>query len=103
VLQESVSNKWPGNIRELEHTIERIMLLTNGKIITNLHLFKPITSETIHIVVDEFHPKSLADNERELIMKTLKYTNGRIWGENGAAMLLHILPSTLKARMKKLE
>jgi formate hydrogenlyase transcriptional activator len=84
--------------------IERTMLLTHhGKIITNLHLSKPITSETIHIVVDEFRPKSLTYNERELIIKILKYTNGKIRGENGAAVLLHILQTTLERRMKNLE
>jgi len=69
MLQELVANKWPCNIRELEHTIERSMLLTNGKITTNLHLSKPIASETIHVVIEEFRPKSLADNEIELIIR----------------------------------
>lgn len=102
VLEELVTNNWPGNIRELEHTIERSMLLTSGKIIDSLNLQKnnlldiPITAKA------GFEPKTLADTEKELIVQTLKHTNGRIRGKGCAAELLHILPTTLEARMKKL-
>ncbi|MVT42096.1 hypothetical protein GO495_16005 [Chitinophaga oryziterrae] len=45
---------------------------------------------------------SLADAEREAIIRVLKYCNGRIRGPHGAADILDIKPTTLEARMKKL-
>jgi transcriptional regulator with GAF, ATPase, and Fis domain len=100
-MEELVANDWPGNIRELEHTIERSMLLTSGKTITNLHLSKPVIIEAPPSKTT-FSPKTLANNEKELIVRTLKHTRGKIRGAGGAAELLDILPTTLEARMKKL-
>jgi transcriptional regulator with GAF, ATPase, and Fis domain len=100
-MDELVSNDWPGNVRELEHTIERSMLLTTGKTITALNLSKPVITESVR-VKKGFEPKKLADNEKELILQTLKHTKGKIRGTGGAAELLDILPTTLEARMKKL-
>jgi transcriptional regulator with GAF, ATPase, and Fis domain len=37
-LQDLVAYHWPGNIRELEHLIERSILLTTGKHITKIDL-----------------------------------------------------------------
>jgi DNA-binding NtrC family response regulator len=100
-MEELMSNDWPGNIRELEHTIERSMLLTTGKTITNLNLSKSVYIETAP-AKKGFQPKKLAENEKDLILNTLKFTKGKIRGKNGAAELLDILPTTLEARMKKL-
>jgi len=103
VLDELVSADWPGNIRELEHTIERSMLLTNGTVITSLNLPNSIIASVNEAgLLEAFHPVSLADHERELILKTLKYTKGKIRGKLCAAELLDIQPTTLEARMKKL-
>ena len=51
-------------------------------------------------VPDKITP--LDDREREYIIKVLQFTGGKIYGEDGAAVLLGINPSTLRARMKKL-
>jgi formate hydrogenlyase transcriptional activator len=40
--------------------------------------------------------------EREHILRTLRATGWRIDGDNGAARLLGLNPSTVRARMKKL-
>jgi transcriptional regulator with GAF, ATPase, and Fis domain len=45
--------------------------------------------------------KSLAELERDHILQVLKHTNWKIHGENGAADLLDINPSTLRGRMRK--
>ncbi len=38
--------QWPGNIRELQHTLERIVLLGEGQFVTRVALDKAIESET---------------------------------------------------------
>jgi formate hydrogenlyase transcriptional activator len=46
--------------------------------------------------------KSLAEIEREHILRALQQTNWQIQGDDGAAALLDINPSTLRGRMRKL-
>ncbi|MFH2045984.1 MAG: helix-turn-helix domain-containing protein [Pseudomonadota bacterium] len=38
----------------------------------------------------------------QAIVKALKMANGRVGGENGAAKILEINPSTLRTKMRKL-
>ena len=45
---------------------------------------------------------SLEENQRQHIIRALRYTNGRVTGPNGAGKLLDINGKTLFARMKKL-
>jgi transcriptional regulator with GAF, ATPase, and Fis domain len=47
-------------------------------------------------------PLNISDVEREHILKILKKTDWRIEGNNGAASLLDLNPSTLRSRMQKL-
>ena len=44
---------------------------------------------------------SLAEMERRAILETLKRTGGKIYGANGAAMLLGVKPTTLYGKMRK--
>jgi formate hydrogenlyase transcriptional activator len=46
--------------------------------------------------------KTLEEMERNQILKTLSETRRRIEGKDGAAEILGLHPSTLKARMHKL-
>lgn len=45
--------------------------------------------------------KALADLERDHILKVLRQTGWRIEGKSGAAAILELNPSTLRARMRK--
>ena len=85
---------WPGNIRELKNIIERSMILSTG---TDLQISE-IESET----TTELANLSLKDVERNHILKVLNTANWRIRGDNGAAEILGLKPTTLEARMKKL-
>jgi len=44
--------------------------------------------------------KEMANHERMLIERALAETQGRVSGPGGAAMILHLPPSTLSAKMK---
>ena len=92
---------WPGNIRELEHLIERSVLLAKGTIIDEISI-PAIQKKEIIAVSKTFPMKTIDENERDYIIEVLKKCNGRIWGMGGAAELLNIPPSTLKSKMKKL-
>ena len=97
-IQELTTYPWPGNIRELEHSIERAVLITEGNTVPTLHL----AVSSVASAPPVFAPKQLDDLEREHIYATLQYCQGRIRGSGGAAKLLGIHPNTLDARIKKL-
>jgi len=101
-IKEMQAYHWPGNIRELEHVIERAAIESEGGTIRNLGLLKRPEGELTVMINPSFQLKSYADGERELIMNTVRYCNGRIRGTGGAAQLLQVKATTLEARMKKL-
>ena len=100
-LEEMLQYNWPGNIRELEHLIERSLLMTRGTIIKEIYLPKSDVHQK-SVRKDEESIKSFAQNEREYILSILKKSNGKVRGPGGAAELLDLPPSTLQSKMKKL-
>ncbi|TDO24304.1 sigma 54-interacting response regulator [Pedobacter duraquae] len=92
---------WPGNIRELEHLIERSMLMANGTEITEIDLPTPSTSAFAE-VGDNFKAKTMEEMERDHIMRVLKMCNGKVYGPGGAAEVLNIPSTTLNSKIKKL-
>ncbi len=90
-------NTWPGNIRELEHVIERAVILSQG---TELELSDWMPRS---IPLPESGPAvTLEEVERAHILAVLHQTNWRVSGEKGAAKILGLNATTMEARMKKL-
>ena len=86
---------WPGNVRELESIIERAVILCPGPVLhlaDKLEIPTPLSSSM----------RTLEETERNQILKILSETRWRIEGNNGAAAILGLHPSTLRARMHKL-
>lgn len=101
VARNMAAYNWPGNIRELEHLIERYVLLAKGNIIEDISL--PALNRTqVNVSTEEKQTKSIHENEREYILSILKKSRGKIYGPGGAAELLNIPPTTLSSKMKKL-
>jgi len=100
-MAELMSYEWPGNIRELENVIERCVLLAKGNWIEHVALpaGKP---KVISEKAEEVRLKTIFENERDYIIEVLAKCNGRIRGEDGAAAILKIPPTTLGSKMKKL-
>ncbi|MGH9437055.1 MAG: sigma 54-interacting transcriptional regulator, partial [Terriglobia bacterium] len=71
---------WPGNVRELEHFIERAVILTSGSILR----VPPLASKLRH-KPDPVPADTLAEAEREHILRILRETNGILSGPRGAA------------------
>ncbi len=87
---------WPGNVRELESVLERAAILCSGRVLKladRLEISSPSVSSTI---------RTLEEVERSQIQKILSETRWRIEGKDGAAAILGLHPSTLRARMHKL-
>lgn len=93
--------EWPGNIRELEHLVERSMLMTSGPEIIEIDL--PTTSSPVFAGADDnSRIKTMEEMERDHIMTILKMCKGKIYGPGGAAEILNIPSTTLNSKIKKL-
>jgi chemotaxis protein methyltransferase CheR len=101
---------WPGNVRELRNVIERAVIISQG---SQLHVADDLNMQAIDLDVDEPLPpevfvdsfqsaETLEQNEYNLILRTLKNVHWKLEGPGGAAELLHINPSTLRSKMRKL-
>ncbi|KUJ61328.1 hypothetical protein AR687_14065 [Flavobacteriaceae bacterium CRH] len=100
-LQQMMTYDWPGNIRELEHIVQRAILLNGDSVIKEVPLpgFSKNSGEE---KPQEFVIQSIHENERDYITYILKRCKGKISGKGGAAEILNIPASTLYSKMKKL-
>lgn len=97
VMDMLVQFDWPGNIRQLEHVIQRSVIISPEPY---FHLSSLKTEEPEKPQVGNF--LSLMENERQHIEEALQRTRGKIHGPLGAAEILQVNPSTLTSRLKKL-
>jgi transcriptional regulator with GAF, ATPase, and Fis domain len=108
VLDALMQYDWPGNVRELENIIERgIIVSTSNVLEAGDWLPKTIlqASPASPATTSSSEPSqnsSLEHVERNHILEVLNTTRWKIRGENGAARILNLNPTTLEARMKKL-
>ena len=94
VMEQLKQYHWPGNIRELENILERAMILSRSSTLVIEKLKTPDHAPK------EKRP-TLADHERDYIIKVLDQTLWRINGPKGAARILDMHPETLRTRMRK--
>ena len=106
---------WPGNIRDLQNTIERAAVLANGsELVVDWELGPPAVggngSAGSQVSAAPAQPprsagaeaQSLEAIERAHIIAMLRKSRGVVEGPQGAAQLLEMNPSTVRFRMKKL-
>jgi DNA-binding NtrC family response regulator len=92
VLQEYT---WPGNVRQLKHLIEKVVILTNAP---------ALDAEDARQALEEVDPhekpiESLADAEAEQIRKVLAATGGN---KSRAAQILGIERKTLYRKLERM-
>jgi DNA-binding NtrC family response regulator len=93
---------WPGNVRELENAIERAVVLKSSGVIepTDLWYYERGVSGERAPGSDADEVKSLADAEREHIIRALRLFDGNIGKTSDA---LGIDRKTLRSKLKKYE
>lgn len=99
-LKMLMAHDWPGNIRELEHVMERSMLLSKSAVIKDILL--PDADGRIPAAEQISNIKTIAENERSHILSVLKRCGGKISGPAGAAKILGVPATTLNSKLKKL-
>ena len=96
---------WPGNIRELQNTIERAMLLAEGRALAGDDLrlgeIQMPGAARDHAAVVKIPPTGipLEDIERHALIEALKMSN---WVQKDAAELLSISPRVMNYKIKTL-
>jgi chemotaxis protein methyltransferase CheR len=88
--------QWPGNVRELENVLERAVINSSGP---KLRLVDELKKPQKDLTTPQ---KTLVEVERDHIVRTLEQTNWKVSGKNGAAEILGLNRSTLRARIRKL-
>ncbi|WP_218188213.1 helix-turn-helix domain-containing protein [Desulfosarcina cetonica] len=98
---------WPGNVRQLQNTLERASILSQGGLIEAKHVITGGAS------ADSFCMDSESRQERDSrlssfdqmvtihLKKALTLTGGKIYGKGGAAEILGMKPTTLQSKLKK--
>lgn len=85
--------KWPGNIRELQHAIEKAVIMCEGNTIKpSDFFFKTVTTTFID------RNETLEDMEKQMIKLALDHSNGNL---SAVATQLGITRQTLYNKMKK--
>ncbi len=87
---------WPGNVRELENVLERAMINSSGPKLRLVDELKKPLKDLSH------SQKTIEAVERDHILHVLDQTQWKVSGKNGAAEILGLNRSTLRARMRKL-
>ena len=87
---------WPGNVRELENVLERAIINSSGP---KLRLVDELKKQDKDLTSTK---KTLEQVERDHIVRVLEQTNWKVSGQGGAAEILGLNRSTLRARIRKL-
>jgi len=101
---------WPGNVRELENVIERQVITADGRLdfdLTGRDQDAGFGSSEDRTPPRHSGSQVMTDHEIQALEKTnliraLTATAGRVSGEDGAAAMLAMKPTTLASRLKKL-
>jgi formate hydrogenlyase transcriptional activator len=108
------AHSWPGNIRDLQNTIERAAILSGGELLrvdwpldagpqSCFAAVSPKEAASAPAAAPGSAPVcTLEELERQHFIAVLKKTRGVIEGPHGAARLLDLKPSTTRFRIKKL-
>ena len=94
-LERLEEHNWPGNIRELEHTIEKAVILNSGSTLTASSFSFPKTRDTS---APQNTPVTLEEMEQQMIEKALQASEGNL---SSVANQLGISRQTLYNKMKK--
>ena len=108
-LRRLQAYNWPGNVRELQNILERAVITSrDGRLNLDRALPESVNAMAGAVTndsstVQRVHTaKELEELERNNIIAALKSTEWKVAGENGAAQLLGVKPTTLSSRMKAL-
>jgi transcriptional regulator with GAF, ATPase, and Fis domain len=95
---------WPGNIRELQHVVERAVILSPPGGSLSFDVTAPATAASVPIAPDRAYRTEAEWRrlERDNLLAALGAAGGKVAGARGAAALLGVNPNTLASRLRAL-
>ncbi len=107
-VQQLQKHDWPGNIRELQHVLERALItsplgrfrlpeLTSNSVDVVINMPAGIPADEAPLTAAELRELEIAN-----LRKALQLAGGKIYGVGGAAELLGMKPTTLSSRLTAL-
>ncbi|MTI82423.1 MAG: PAS domain-containing protein [Firmicutes bacterium] len=96
------SYDWPGNIRELENVVERVMVTVDDEILTKSH-FLQYVSQLREAPEKDIELIPIDQMEQILIKKAMAKFGGTVEGKRRAARALNISLATLYNKLKKVK
>jgi formate hydrogenlyase transcriptional activator len=97
VMEIIRTHHWPGNVRELQNFVERAVIMSPGPVL------RPPTGELeLFVQRGPSSNRTLAQAQRDHILKVLRQVGWVVGGPNGAAARLGVPRTTLLYRMRKL-
>ena len=103
-LEKLMAYSWPGNVREIENTIERLIIMRRSDRVTpadlseKIHLNHRKGRKPVYLLPDEGY--SLEALERDVVLEALLRNQ---WNQSAAARFLRIPRHILLYRMEKYE
>ncbi len=99
IMKELMDYSWPGNIRQLQHILERAVLVSvEGKID---HIQLPaLTFPKSELIIPNESDQEMAQ-EKTRLLNALKSSNFKVSGRSGAAAKLNLTPAIVYGLIKK--
>ncbi|MDH5202296.1 MAG: sigma-54 dependent transcriptional regulator [Nitrospirota bacterium] len=97
-LDMLMSYHWKGNVRELENTIERAIILCDGEMITQEHIILSQRATPMEGTLGDTAKEALRIAETQRIVNALRDTKGN---KSRAAEVLHVSYKTLLTKIKE--
>ncbi|MBT4484113.1 MAG: sigma 54-interacting transcriptional regulator [Candidatus Latescibacteria bacterium] len=101
-IDRLLAYEWRGNVRELENVVEREIIRNREGFLRFEELVPSPQPQSMPGILEGVPFVSLEELNRAYILRALQLTNHKVGSTGGAAELLQVNVSTLRAKMKKL-
>jgi transcriptional regulator with GAF, ATPase, and Fis domain len=103
-MKKLVAYDWPGNIRELQHVVERAAILASQRDTVQFDVTPSPTEPSGRRDPDRPYrtEEEWRRMERDNLRAALEAPGGKVTGPGGAAALLGMNPNTLTSRLRAL-
>ena len=98
-MKSLLRRDWKGQVEELKSWLEKCLIASDGRVLRDP---EDDSSDFAPGGRTGRPPRTLEESVKSKIQQVLKRSKGKVYGDDGAAALLDMNPSTLLSKMKKL-
>jgi len=110
-IDQMMAHDWPGNVRQLENTVERLVILSEGETLAAHHLSAclhesgqmaplvvPADSQELKALKKEVRERAVAEVEKQFVLEALRRNN---WNVTRASREVRMQRTNFQALMRK--